>query len=369
MLTFETGQHYDPELTSASTEFGWRHLVAGNLQIKGEDLTDKAACLLASLKQLYQILEDRSCRGIIIVSGDTIAAGITPFAWHLLSGMSAIHIEAGLRSMRPHRESGTETQPHTQWVFVENRPIPEGRCSRTASANSSLLFAPTEINVSHLLREGFRRADVHQSGSLSADAVDLALRAPQTRSFSSDSFDLRVDLHRRENLNQVVLGAVFDGLLRLKSRGARVCFQMTHSLKAVEGIAWNGDQIAKLENSGIQIVEPEPTFVRHIRRLKEGDFGAIYTDSGGLQEEAAILRVNCLTCRFETDRPETVTAFQSNRLVPPRSGEYIEREIVPLLGLPFRGLILDAPYGHAVAANIVDVLQSKPVLGQPHFMR
>jgi UDP-N-acetylglucosamine 2-epimerase (non-hydrolysing) len=45
---------------------------------------------------------------------------------------------------------------------------------------------------------------------------------------------------------------------------------------------------------------------------------AIFTDSGGLQEEACILQVPCITLRDNTERPETITVG-ANLLATPQN--------------------------------------------------
>jgi UDP-N-acetylglucosamine 2-epimerase (non-hydrolysing) len=50
---------------------------------------------------------------------------------------------------------------------------------------------------------------------------------------------------------------------------------------------------------------------------------AIFTDSGGIQEEATILKVPCLTLRANTERPLTLT-HGTNTLVGCRTRNLIE---------------------------------------------
>jgi UDP-N-acetylglucosamine 2-epimerase (non-hydrolysing) len=52
----------------------------------------------------------------------------------------------------------------------------------------------------------------------------------------------------------------------------------------------------------------------------------VLTDSGGVQEEFNLLQKPCLTCRFNTDRPETITNG-GNILVPPFTPEFITDEV------------------------------------------
>ncbi|HDL65281.1 MAG TPA: UDP-N-acetyl glucosamine 2-epimerase, partial [Proteobacteria bacterium] len=50
---------------------------------------------------------------------------------------------------------------------------------------------------------------------------------------------------------------------------------------------------------------------------------SVLTDSGGVQEEMNLLGKACLTCRFNTDRPETVNESHSNLLVTPINSDFI----------------------------------------------
>src|SRR5467141_3484376 len=62
----------------------------------------------------------------------------------------------------------------------------------------------------------------------------------------------------------------------------------------------------------------------------EKDAALVFTDSGGLQEEACFFRVPCVTLRENTERPETLQ-IGSNVLAgtdPPRVLEAAEKQLV-----------------------------------------
>jgi len=58
----------------------------------------------------------------------------------------------------------------------------------------------------------------------------------------------------------------------------------------------------------------EPVGYREMLSLTDGA-ATVLTDSGGLQEEATVLGVPCVTLRAQTERPVTVTEG-TNRLAP-----------------------------------------------------
>jgi UDP-N-acetylglucosamine 2-epimerase (non-hydrolysing) len=62
----------------------------------------------------------------------------------------------------------------------------------------------------------------------------------------------------------------------------------------------------KLKRLDCDVFEKPVGYCDFINLVKEASL--VVTDSGGLQEEAAILKVPCLTTRENTERPETVIA-------------------------------------------------------------
>jgi len=70
-----------------------------------------------------------------------------------------------------------------------------------------------------------------------------------------------------------------------------------------------------------------PEYAQVIEFYKSDACLGALTDSGGLQEELNMLGKVCLTCRFNTDRPETVREAGGNLLVPPVDADFVFRMV------------------------------------------
>ena len=371
-LLVESGQHHENDLTGAKHEFGYGQFTGATLNIRGS-LNQYGAQIFERVTQLSELLGAQKLKypPIPIVSGDTATAGIFSQAWYLQTGVRSIHIEAGLRSYGPfERDPLTDRcqlvlQRSVEWTLMPDDPFPESLCSRQASQASRILFAPTERNRAALLREGFEADQIFVVGSLSADAVSL----PAVNFTGDIPLDcrsgqwIRVDLHRRENMTVGRIEAVLGGLELLNRHGLRTVLIVSNALRGSLDRFGLWGAVERLIKAGGLVQEPWSSYLSVIEFLKSKNCVAIYTDSGGLQEEACILGVKCFTCRFGTDRPETVLDFRSNLLVPPASPELVAFGIIDGLS----GATADsAPqsqglakvYGMNVAKQIASVLRS-----------
>jgi UDP-N-acetylglucosamine 2-epimerase (non-hydrolysing) len=86
---------------------------------------------------------------------------------------------------------------------------------------------------------------------------------------------------------------------------------------------------------------------------------AVFTDSGGIQEETTILGVPCLTMRENTERPVTIT-HGTNRLagVDPLGIAAVADEV---LDVPSPAQKMPELWDGAAAGRILDVLERYPV--------
>ena len=218
----------------------------------------------------------------VIVQGDTntvLAGGLASAKL----GIKVAHVEAGLRSY--------------------DRTMPEEINRVVVDHLSDALFAPTQKQAEILKNEGIEKDKIHVVGNTIVDAVQQNLEfAKQTELFKRvvNSTYFLLTLHRPANVdNKASLESIIltvEGLA--KKHGAKVLFPVHPRTKKM------------LDQFGIKLStevfeEMEPVGYLEMLALQVNAL-VILTDSGGIQEEACILQVPCITLREHTERPETI---------------------------------------------------------------
>jgi UDP-N-acetylglucosamine 2-epimerase (non-hydrolysing) len=222
--------------------------------------------------------------GLVLVEGDTnTVLGGALAASKLMIGVG--HVEAGLRS--------------------HNRKMPEEINRVMADHLSDYLFAPTSNARDNLLREGIDEKRIFVTGNTIVDAVyqNLGLAKENDRLLKfrpNDDDYFLATLHRQENVDEKVrLEAIIKGLeLVSEEFGATIIYPIhPRTRKRLE------QHNIPVNDHRISLVEP----LDYLNFLRlESQAKLVLTDSGGVQEEACILKVPCVTLRDSTERPETL---------------------------------------------------------------
>ncbi len=388
-FVIDSNQHYDKELTYGRYEFEFHDKIGVNLAIRG-NLLQKSVELLGKLNWLGHYLRERwpNVPVVPVVLGDTIMCSIVPAAWMFSRQERCIHNEAGLRSMAPEVltrlnegltiEEVIEGQFNGPWRILRNEPFPEQWDTFVASAGAEYMFAPTELNRSHLLREGYPEENVFVTGGVVVDALDLKLRRKPSQSIFSiypqlaEGEWIRVDIHRRGNLTERRFRALVGALVKLVKRGYKVNFiEMNATRFALEKYDLKKDllQLAE-EHENFLYTKIWPEFAHVIEFFNSEHCFAALTDSGGVQEEMNLLGKICLTCRVNTDRPETVKEAHSNLLVPPIDSDFMVRMIEEVASNPgLQERMRSAPkiYGSNVGEKFISKVKELMDQGRPTF--
>jgi UDP-N-acetylglucosamine 2-epimerase len=278
-LLIHTGQHYDDELSRVFFEeldipTPDRELAVGS----GSNTAQTARQLAALEPELRETAPD-----LVLVYGDTNSTLAGALCGAQL-GVPVAHVEAGMRSF--------------------DRSMPEELNRVLTDHASELLLCSTETAVANLEREG-TAAERHLVGDVMAD-VSIAARAIAER--RSDALqDARVEpgeyllatAHRAGNVDAPDrLTRLVELLEALPVRTVLPLHPRTRRRLVEAGL------LERLENaSHLDLTAPLGyldflTLARHAR--------AILTDSGGVQKEALLLGVPCVTLRDTTEWVETV---------------------------------------------------------------
>ncbi|MGB9607836.1 MAG: non-hydrolyzing UDP-N-acetylglucosamine 2-epimerase [bacterium] len=275
-ILLHTGQHYDYEMSEIFFQQLKLKKPDYNLEVGSDTHAKQTARMLERIEEvLFKEKPD-----LVLVYGDTNSTLAGALAASKLN-IKVAHIEAGIREF--------------------NKAMPEEQNRILTDHLSSLLFCPTQTAVKNLKREGIEEG-VFFVGDVMFDAIlgslpiaelnsrilkDLALEPKNyylTTIHRAENTDRKENLHNLLfALNQLELPVVFPIHPRTK--------------KAVERYGLS-DLLRKLK-----VIEP----VGYLDMLVlERNARAILTDSGGVQKEAYLLGVPCITLRNETGWVETL---------------------------------------------------------------
>jgi UDP-N-acetylglucosamine 2-epimerase (non-hydrolysing) len=236
--------------------------------------------------------------GAILVVGEVNSTMAGALAAAKL-GIKVVHVEAGLRSF--------------------DCTMPEEINRIVTDSISDLLMVTEESGRVNLLREGIPTNRIHFTGNLMIDSLRCHLEQAMNSNIrdrlgiNEDRFGL-ITLHRPANVdNEGQLAEILDAL-SIISDELPLYWPMHPRTRA------RIDQAAIRLRDRIHIVEP----LGYLEFLcLQAASAIVLTDSGGIQEEATVLGVPCLTLRDNTERPATILCG-TNRLAGTRKETILE---------------------------------------------
>lgn len=290
--------------------------------------TSNAFILASKIEKFLLHLSPR----YVIVYGDTNTSLAAALAAKKTNA-KIIHIEAGLRCF--------------------DKSIVEERNRIKIDSISDYLFAPTELNKVFLKFENIPDSKISVTGNLIVDVCKKYSNIPSDRIHSLPDNYLLLTLHRQENVdNPVRLKILCELLSKLDYSIVLPIHPRTRN---------NLNRYNIVVPSNVKIIEPVG-YSQFLHLLKNSIL--VMTDSGGVQEEAVVLKRPCLTLRSSTERQETIL-IGANRLFYPfdKEGKHLK-----LISNAVRDMLYTKipanPYGKDVTKKMLILIGE--ILGDEH---
>ena len=235
------------------------------------------------LRQLEPVLKDVDPT-VVFVQGDTNSVLAGAIATSKLDAELA-HVEAGLRSF--------------------DRDMPEETNRVVADHVADHLFTPTTQSKEHLRNEGRPPESVFVTGNTVVDALERNRTIAERKSNILAELGLKdetyflVTAHRAENVDdEHRFRNILAGVNEVGNATETEIIYPIHP-RAQERITQFDIDVPER----VTVIDPVD-YLDFLRLSAEADL--IFTDSGGVQEEACVLGVPCVTTRDSTERPETI---------------------------------------------------------------
>lgn len=279
LLFIHTSQHYDLMMSD---------IFLKELQIKQPNYflnveTSSQGLQTGQIISSSETLFLKEMPDIILVQGDTNSALGSAIAASKIN-LPIGHVEAGCRSF--------------------DRRMPEEINRVLISDIASFNFAPTNNCVLNLKREGIRPDTIFLTGHPIVDLLsnlnlnDLS-KINNANDLEKKSYYL-LTIHRRENIeNEKKIVDIFNALDKISQNMTIIFPCHPHTKRQI--IKYNIKKYLK----NIQVIDAVGYFdslslIKHSR--------IVITDSGGIQQESAILGTPCITLRDVTEWIETVNS-------------------------------------------------------------
>jgi UDP-N-acetylglucosamine 2-epimerase (non-hydrolysing) len=292
-----TGQHYSYNMDKVFFEQLELPEAKYNLDVGSGTHAEQTGKMLISIEKVLE----KERPDVVLIEGDTNAV-LSGALVAVKLGIKIGHVEAGLRSY--------------------DRQMPEEINRVLADHCSDLLFAPTKKSMEILLGEGISKEKVFVTGNTIVDAVYQNLEIFQSKVNALKQLGLReisyflVTVHRQENVdNKKRFKGILKGLEAVEKKFDLPIIYPIHSR------AMRQKETFGLKSEGVKIIEPLD-YLNFI--LLESKAKLVLTDSGGVQEETCILKVPCVTLRYNTERPETLDVG-SNILAGTKPDEIVKK--------------------------------------------
>ena len=280
-----TGQHYDRKMSGSFFEQLGIPEPHANLEAGGGSQSEQTANIMVRFEKELQ----KNPADLVLVVGDvtsTMACSITAKKMNF----QIAHVEAGIRS-------GDMTMPEEI-----NRMVTD--------SITDYFFTTSDIANENLRKAGIEEERIYFVGNTMIDTLlsNMENFLDPGIQINGESLQgkeyLVLTLHRPANVDEEeklknTIQAIIDG-----ARDLPVIFPVHPRTAKIL-------QKSGIEHDRLHYVEPL-SYLEFNYLVKNAK--AVITDSGGITEEATIMRVPCLTLRDNTERPETIS-LGTNELV------------------------------------------------------